>query len=95
MPSKKMKPLRLQRDQGKKLNLEYVQWIDSSSMHYQIWRSLDQIEMSETLIHTVGTVIAEDKKNIQLAMNFDETGNVSGDITIPKVSILKRKQLFT
>lgn len=95
MPSKKMKPLRLQRDQGKKLNLEYVQWVDSSSMHYQIWRSLDQIEMSETLIHTVGTVIAEDKKNIQLAMNFDETGNVSGDITIPKVSILKRKQLFT
>lgn len=95
MPSKKMKPLRLQRDQGKKLNLEYVQWIDSSSMHYQIWRSLDQIEMSETLIHTVGTVIDEDKKNIQLAMNFDETGNVSGDITIPKVSILKRKRLFT
>lgn len=95
MPSKKMKPLRLQRDQGKKLNLEYVQWVDSSSMHYQIWRSLDQIEMSETLIHTVGTVIAEDKKNIQLAMNFDKSGNVSGDITIPKVSILKRKQLFT
>lgn len=72
----------------------YVKWIDSSSFQIQQWRHVDDFVQEDFLcsvIETVGYLIYENKEMVNIVLSASSTGNVTGDINIPKAAILKRK----
>jgi hypothetical protein len=76
-----------------KYDLESVEWIDSAGYGRQFWHSLDDHDHSIVYINSVGYVVHETDLIITLIMNISTSGNVIGDMTIPKCAITKRKIL--
>lgn len=71
----------------------YIEWTDSVSVGGNVWTSMESIDNIQ--LHTcysVGFLLKEDDKSITIAGHMGGT-QVSGDLTIPKVSITKRKFL--
>jgi len=70
----------------------YIEWIDSCSM-LNAWNGLDDFKgLKPTLCKTIGFLVDENIDAITLAGSYCvEGGVVSGDITIPKCAIKKRR----
>ena len=77
---------------GQKIYL--VSWLDSKGSPG--WKHSDELETNLAMCQTVGFYVTESKESITLALNRDLTGENApfGDlITIPKVTIKKKKKL--
>ncbi len=71
----------------------YIEWVDSASLgDNRVWHNQDE-KPTSTLCKTAGFVIREDKSLITIAGHITSEGHMSGDITIPKCSITKRRIL--
>jgi hypothetical protein len=81
-----------------------VSWIDSSSSHAEVWGTVKDFLANKTSTlecRTVGYLLFETKDRIGIAASLslqDETehngiSEVSGTITIPKVSIVDQRVL--
>lgn len=72
----------------------YIEWIDSSSYTGNMWVPRDVVAGNNKphKCKTIGFVLVEDEENVTLVGSFDSNNNgVSGDITIPKCAITKRR----
>ncbi len=77
--------------------LVYVKWVDSNGTGG--WRHEDEVaEIAVAEVESVGWLIAEDEKQIQIALNRvgeNEGTSPWGSITaIPKVAILSRMAVW-
>ena len=72
----------------------HLEWIDSSAMAGRVWQ--DRESVSEQVVcrcTTIGFVIKETRDSITIAGSMEGKNYVSGDMTIPKSSIRKRRIL--
>lgn len=80
------------------LPLLEIEWVDSHSTSDGAWHSLDEARSSPNLnLHTVGYLIEDSKSYLTLVGSLslvgDKVSQVSGDMTIPKCAIVKRRTL--
>lgn len=71
----------------------YVRWLDAASTMDQKWREPEEVQKSLVEIHSLGFLLEVQKDFITLVLNVSNDGGVSGDITIPTVSILEMKEI--
>lgn len=76
-----------------KYPMTYVKWIDSGSYANQYWHEIKNHDTSILDIETVEFLVHEDQSSVTLALCVSKNDNMIGDMTIPKVAILKRKTL--
>ena len=74
----------------------YIEWVDSISTTGNVWVTTDSIKRQGIdRCTTIGFVVHEDKESVTVANSFDgqafERQHVSGDMTIPKCAIRKRR----
>lgn len=72
----------------------YLEWVDSCSLTGNLWKSKDiLLEASEIdRCKTIGFVLKEDSESITIVNSFNSDFElVSGDVTIPKCAIRKRR----
>lgn len=70
----------------------YLEWEDSSSYASTVWKEREDCTNKPTVrCKSVGFVIGETKDSITLAGSLDGGRFVSGDMTIPKSAIRKRR----
>ena len=70
----------------------YIEWEDSSSFAGGVWSIReDCVKSKPCSCKTIGFVISETKDAITLAGSLDGGKHVSGDMTIPKSAIRKRR----
>lgn len=74
------------------MRLLYVKWVDSQSTAEGTWHTARQIDDKVKPCHSVGWVLKETKTSITLVGSHvgEEYG---GDITIPKVAIIKKRRI--
>jgi hypothetical protein len=67
-----------------KYPIVYIQWRDATSV--DAWELVSEaIAFRAHLIHSVGWLIAEDKEQIMIALNFDpDSGDASQYLIIPR-----------
>lgn len=71
----------------------YIEWLDSHSTHLPgTWHEPEALSNKITVIYSVGFILKESSKSVTLVSSVTE-GQVAGDITIPKVAIIKRKRI--
>lgn len=73
----------------------YLEWEDASSFDNS-WRSEDEMKRGSgpCVIRTVGFVAKEDDRCITMVGSIDsKTGAMTGDMTIPKSAIRKRRRV--
>jgi len=70
----------------------YIEWLDSCSLR-NAWNEFDEFKGTKpTLCKTIGFLVDENTDAITLAGSCcAEEGLVSGDMTIPKCAIKKRR----
>jgi len=72
----------------------YLEWEDSSSYTGNLWSRRERI-IESTVSHckTIGFILNETKESITVITSADgeKEGCVSGDMTIPKSAIKKRR----
>lgn len=78
---------------SKKYDIVKVKWIDSASQENQSWHFLSDHDNSVVTVTSVGHLIYENDQIITLVLSLSTEEMIVGDITIPKVCILKRKKL--
>lgn len=78
--------------QRTKAKLVYVEWIDSHSTAEGTWHVRKEISNSCAKVWSVGWVLKESKHAVTLVSSVSP-GEFAGDITIPKLAILKRKRI--
>ena len=71
----------------------YVEWDDSSSMASTVWSNKEALKKNNKpcRCRTVGFVFDETSNSITLVSSLDGGDYVSGDMTIPKPAIRKRR----
>ena len=72
----------------------YLEWIDSTSITGNLWKTKELLlEKGEVdRCKTIGFIVKEDSESITIVNSFScEQEYVSGDVTIPKCSIRKRR----
>ena len=75
----------------------YLEWIDSYRTGSTVWvDKRDAEEGHDPTCCSVGFVVCEDKESITLAGHMDhkgtkKSGHVSGNMTIPKCAVRKRR----
>ena len=70
----------------------YVEWDDSSSYVSTVWKSEEEVKKNPCCrCKTVGFIIDETKDSLTLAGSLDGGRYVSGDMSIPKSAIRKRR----
>jgi len=70
----------------------YIEWEDSSAMAGRVWQEREQVSEQELCrCSTIGFVINETKDSITIAGSMESNDYVSGDMTIPKSAIRKRR----
>jgi len=77
------------------LKLLLVDWVDSSSSC--CWASFEQLQERDTpiMVQTIGWLISENSKVLTLASSITDNDRADGDMTIPKSSIRRRKNIKT
>ena len=77
----------------KKIRATYIEWDDSVSTTGNVWVDRRQVEeMKIDRCTTIGFIIKETKELVTVVSSLDIQGdNVSGDMTIPKSAIRKRR----
>lgn len=78
--------------------LEIIKWTDCYNIAVGAWKKLEEVEFSEAVIYSVGFVVKENDNLIMLAAhlhnkhdNDDEIFEITGEMIIPKRSIIDRK----
>lgn len=71
----------------------FVKWTDATSKEDQSWRLYSSLDPGLITIITLGFLHTIAKDSVTLVMNVSEEGTVSGDITIPRSSILELKEI--
>ena len=74
--------------------LLYLEWVDSYRMSSgTVWSNQDQAHAKDLRCTSVGFVLKEDQASITLVAH--ESGDqVSGQLTIPKCAITKRRRVM-
>jgi hypothetical protein len=71
------------------MKIVYLRWLDSAAS--SDWLLAEDV-MGPCEVETVGYLVLEDARQIQIAHSFDRGGNkFAGIITIPKPVILERR----
>lgn len=71
--------------------LTIIDWEDSASLVGATWNAIEDVRKSRPIVcKSVGWVAAEDRLCVTLVAHTSE-GNASGDLCIPKKSIVKRR----
>ena len=80
-------------DRMKKIRAAYIEWDDSVSTAGNAWVSRKRVEeMKIDRCTTIGFIVKETNDLVTVVNSFDIQGdNVSGDMTIPKSAIRKRR----
>lgn len=74
--------------------LLYLEWVDSTSAHAgSVWLHDDESHVKNLLCKSVGFVVKEDKASITIA-GHESVNHVSGQMTIPKCAITKRRRVM-
>ena len=73
--------------------LVYIRWLDSAITLE--WSPLDKEECGLTEIETVGYLILEDERHIQVAQSNYEDAKYSGIQSIPQSVILEKRTLVS
>ena len=74
--------------------LLYLEWVDSSSAHAgNVWLNDDDSHVKNLRCKSIGFIIKEDKASITIA-GHDAGTTVSGQMTIPKCAITKRRRVM-
>jgi hypothetical protein len=72
--------------------IEVVEWVDSESV--DAWTSLEELNVSQPVIITLGYLVKETKDAIAISPNWDNKNkNVSCVMIIPKCCIKKRRKM--
>ena len=75
------------------MKLVYVEWVDSSSLD-RVWNSESLIrECSVCRCRSVGWIVHETEDHLTIAGHSDGDEHWSGEMTIPKAAIKRRKIL--
>jgi hypothetical protein len=75
-----------------KRDIVLVEWVDSASAHG--WNHIDAINPALKVCTSVGFLIKETKDNLIVASSLSFDPDLcSGDISIPKVAIIKRSRI--
>ena len=69
----------------------YVLWIDSAGTDR--WFPADQADGKVSLIESVGWLVGEYDKTIEITHSWSYENNIMGVLAIPKCAILKRHYL--
>lgn len=71
----------------------YVEWVDCVSITGNMWKSMKIVQDCEpSLCRSIGFIVAEDSEKIVMVNSIEpESDLVSGDLTIPKVAIKKKR----
>lgn len=72
----------------------YLEWVDSTSHSGNRWEDKERVirHSGVSRCKTIGFVLKEDADQITIINSIDtKYDNVSGDMTIPKCSIRKRR----
>ena len=70
----------------------YVEWDDSASSAGSIWKNKETVANFNTCrCKTIGFVIKETKDTLTIVSSSDGGDYVSGDMSIPKSAIRKRR----
>lgn len=72
------------------MKVAYVKWLDAAGTAENIWQSLDTLPSDLIEVQSAGIVIDETDTTVTL-INSKTSISFMGDITIPKISILVRK----
>jgi hypothetical protein len=76
----------------RKLPVYYLEWVDSASCRG--WTEVERIDPSPKVCRSIGFLVMENKEVITIAGHFSDNPDLcNGDITIPKVAIIKRKKI--
>lgn len=71
-----------------KKRVVYIEWIDSEATNE--WVSLENVEINETRIYSIGILVKEDEKHVAISHSYDpENDSYAGYMKIPKCSIQK------
>lgn len=73
------------------MKLFYIQWVDSSSSA-GTWTMKEHLDGKLGICETVGWLVKESKKTITVVSSI-APHEYGGDMTIPKVAIVKRKRI--
>lgn len=77
---------------SKPTKLLYIEWNDSHSTAEGTWHVRKEISNCPAKVRSVGYVLKESKRAITLVSSVSP-GEFAGDITIPKLAILKQKRI--
>lgn len=76
------------------MKLMSITWLDANSPSSNSWATPDDVECILVKVHTVGYVVSETDEAITVAGSVCESEyNIHGLMTIPKISITKKKML--
>jgi hypothetical protein len=71
----------------------YIRWVDSSTS--EGWQHAPNESTQISVIDTIGYLVYEDKKHIEIAhSHFKDCNTHNGIIAIPKVAIMKRREVM-
>lgn len=79
----------------KETRIIYVKWVDSISYGSSVWTNKDVVVKSEAglpVLESVGFLLKETADAVVIAGHVGD-GSISGDMSIPKVAIKKRRWL--
>lgn len=72
------------------MKVSYIKWYDASGSAENIWQEDDQLSESLVVVQSAGLVISEDSDRVTI-IHSKIPGGFMGDITIPKIGIISRK----
>lgn len=70
-----------------------IEWADSCTTGDHAWKNITELDHKPVTIQSVGYIIGETRLAITIAAHISQSSRVSGDITIPKACIFRRKSI--
>lgn len=68
----------------------HIKWLDAAGTSENIWQRHDTLPEDLIEVESAGIIISEDSDRITIVMSRTEY-SFMGDLTIPKISIISRK----
>lgn len=72
------------------MKITYIKWLDAAGTDQNVWQDIEALPGTLIEIHTAGIVVSEDEQQVTVVASRSEVAFM-GDITIPKVGIIYRK----
>jgi hypothetical protein len=74
--------------------LMLIEWTDAASL-IGSWHTYDEVreELTPKRVRSVGWLVREDAASIVLVASISDTDQLSGDVVIPKGTIVRRRKL--